>query len=128
MPNGSRVIKPGCVMTSIEPVMLLTRTATCPASTDAHEWNPISTITSAPAASHKRDGSPPAPRSMLRRRDGTLLLISVMARRVSPRAHDDGEQVLGGPPRTQRGLDEDRREPPTRGGGAPPPALPSRIV
>src|SRR3569623_3834306 len=61
MPNGSRMITPGCVITSIEPVMLLIRTATWPASTEAHECANNNTSAIAPAAIHKREGSPLAP-------------------------------------------------------------------
>src|SRR3569623_3324363 len=61
MPNGSRMITPGCVITSIEPVMLLIRTATWPASTEAHECANNNTSAIAPAAIHTREGSPLAP-------------------------------------------------------------------
>jgi hypothetical protein len=60
--NGSRMIRPGWVITSMLPVTLLIRTATWPASTVVHERAASTTTTSAAAASQSRDGSPRAPR------------------------------------------------------------------
>jgi hypothetical protein len=37
IPNGSRVIQPGCVTVFSPPVTLLTRTATCPGSIDVND-------------------------------------------------------------------------------------------
>src|SRR3569833_2873007 len=87
MPNGSRMLTPGCVITSIEPVRLLIRTATWPASTAAHECANNNTSAIAPAAIIQ---SPPS---------GTL-----------SRADHHGEQVLARITGTQRELDERRRQ------------------
>src|SRR3569832_1519568 len=112
MPNGSRMITPGCVITSIEPVRLLIRTATWPASTAAHECANNSTSAIAPAAIHKREGSPLAPFTVsqsLRLAARASVIQSPPSGTLS-RADHHSEQVLARITGTQRELDERRRQ------------------
>src|SRR3569623_3815280 len=112
MPNGSRMSTPGCVITSIEPVMLLIRTTTKPATTKAHECANNNTSASAPAAIHKREGSPLAPFTVAQsvRLAARASVIQSPPSGTLSRADHHGEQVLARITGTQRELDARRRQ------------------
>src|SRR5580765_5187730 len=110
MPNGSRMISPGCVITSVLPVTLLIRTATSPASMVTHDRKPMITSSIAAAASHSRDGSPPAPLKTANTRFARSLKSDMdcpppgsladrhLTATIGAEPDDDGEQILVGGP------------------------------